>query len=360
MWKWAAFVASVVGIILCVRIILWGEDGRAGRRTKIKQHVPKFMLDLYHQSRNGSDGPDVVRSVIPKSSGSHEDDDDDDDHDKHYLIFDVPSANEDEEFFSAELRILTVMDERKSQSNLFTLTMTTTKYNNNSTIAMVNSINCYALEKLLKLSIYDHADGDLLYLNRFRIRPSNNTWLSINLTNPVEALLSRDGSGHLKVVLSLEAIKLTLLPEDDVHGEHSYPVLLLSYNCHGNPRRKRSLIEFEDDGKRKSKYKNGCRRRPLYVDFAEIDYDSWIVQPSGYEAFQCVGKCFYPLTDHLTPTKHAIVQSLVHSISPLRATRSCCVPTKLNPISILYVDERGVLTYRYAYKDMVVAECGCR
>ncbi|KAB0790149.1 hypothetical protein PPYR_15526, partial [Photinus pyralis] len=77
-------------------------------------------------------------------------------------------------------------------------------------------------------------------------------------------------------------------------------------------------------------------------------------------AYQCTGKCFYPVAEHLSPTKHAIVQALLHSVFPSRAPRSCCVPTRLESISLLYVDDRGVLTYRFGYDDMVVAECGCR
>lgn len=29
-----------------------------------------------------------------------------------------------------------------------------------------------------------------------------------------------------------------------------------------------------------------CRRRPLYVEFSDINYDSWIVAPNGYQVFQ--------------------------------------------------------------------------
>lgn len=50
----------------------------------------------------------------------------------------------------------------------------------------------------------------------------------------------------------------------------------------------------------------------------------------------------------------------MHAAHPKRASRACCVPTKLDPISILYLDENGVITYKYHYDGMVVAECGCR
>lgn len=99
-------------------------------KKKIKQHVPKFMLELYESSRrnDGNDVPDVVRSLIPKSTGrvfakniiknimefisgilcgsekvEHLGD-------NHLLIFDLPETGEDETFLEAELRILTLIE----------------------------------------------------------------------------------------------------------------------------------------------------------------------------------------------------------------------------------------------------------
>ena len=79
-----------------------------------------------------------------------------------------------------------------------------------------------------------------------------------------------------------------------------------------------------------------------------------------FQAYECTGRCFFPLSDHLSPTKHAIIQSLVHAMSPRRVSRACCVPTKLDPISILYIDEQGIITFKYKYDGMVVSQCGCR
>ncbi|XP_067857713.1 bone morphogenetic protein 10-like [Heptranchias perlo] len=105
---------------------------------------------------------------------------------------------------------------------------------------------------------------------------------------------------------------------------------------------------------------NYCKRSPLYVEFKEIGWDSWIIAPTGYEAYECKGSCYYPLTEQVTPTKHAIVQTLVNLHNPKMAAKACCVPTKLDPISILYLDDAGVVTYKFKYEGMVVAECGCR
>lgn len=105
---------------------------------------------------------------------------------------------------------------------------------------------------------------------------------------------------------------------------------------------------------------NHCKKQSLYVEFKDIGWDSWILAPTGYDAFECTGICSFPLTKHVTPTKHAIVQTLVNINSPQKASRACCVPTKLDPISLLYLDDSGVVTYKYKFEGMMVAECGCR
>ncbi|KAL0115859.1 hypothetical protein PUN28_011024 [Cardiocondyla obscurior] len=165
-----------------------------------------------------------------------------------------------------------------------------------------------------------------------------------------------------------------------VHGRLTYraysdsPILLLNYSKVRYVRRQRRSTEEQEDQDRwedelpRRKRRNNCHRRPMYVDFALIAYDEWVIAPPGYQAYQCSGKCAFPLGDHLSPTKHAIVQTLMHGAfqasEDLRGNkfvgRACCVPTKLAPTSLLYVDARGTLTYEYGYEDMVVVECGCR
>lgn len=110
---------------------------------------------------------------------------------------------------------------------------------------------------------------------------------------------------------------------------------------------------------RRSASGEACRRSPLFVDFKDIGWDAWIIQPLGYEAYECKGACNLPMTSEVSPTKHAIVQSLLSIKSPERTSLACCVPTKLDPISLLY-HENGVVTFKHKYEGMVVAECGCR
>lgn len=123
----------------------------------------------------------------------------------------------------------------------------------------------------------------------------------------------------------------------------------------------RSNLIYESTSRiRRNAKVNHCKKKSLYVEFKDIGWDSWIVAPIGYDAYECTGVCSFPLTKHVTPTKHAIVQTLVNINSPQKAAGACCVPTKLDPISLLYLDETGVVTYKYKFEGMVVAECGCR
>ncbi|XP_015181595.1 PREDICTED: protein decapentaplegic-like [Polistes dominula] len=142
-----------------------------------------------------------------------------------------------------------------------------------------------------------------------------------------------------------------------------------------------TLLAYMDDGKfrvtsgkeildrrarraalRKNRRKDGrenCRRHPLYVDFADVAWNDWIVAPPGYDAFYCHGDCPFPLADHLNSTNHAIVQNLVYSTKPSMVPKACCVPTALSSISMLYLDEENKVVLKN-YQDMAVLGCGCR
>ncbi|KAG9330129.1 hypothetical protein JZ751_027245 [Albula glossodonta] len=75
-------------------------------------------------------------------------------------------------------------------------------------------------------------------------------------------------------------------------------------------------------------------------------------------AYHCEGVCDFPLRSHLEPTNHAIIQTLMNSMDPNSTPPSCCVPTKLSPVSILYIDSGNNVVYKQ-YEDMVVEQCGC-
>ncbi|XP_041835907.1 growth/differentiation factor 5 [Melanotaenia boesemani] len=102
-----------------------------------------------------------------------------------------------------------------------------------------------------------------------------------------------------------------------------------------------------------------CNRRRLHVNFKEMGWDDWIIAPLEYDAYHCNGACDFPIRSHLEPTNHAIIQTLINSMDPDSTPPTCCVPTRLSPISILYIDSANNVVYKQ-YEDMVVESCGCR
>lgn len=59
--------------------------------------------------------------------------------------------------------------------------------------------------------------------------------------------------------------------------------------------------------KRSSDCGNGireCCREKLYVSFAEIGWDDWILQPPGYNAYFCKGSCTTAASLTLSATQH--------------------------------------------------------
>jgi len=101
-----------------------------------------------------------------------------------------------------------------------------------------------------------------------------------------------------------------------------------------------------------------CDKRMLRVSFRDLNWQDWIIAPDAYNAYFCQGECSFPLNSHMNATNHAIVQTLVHLMSPDVVPKPCCAPIQLSGISVLYLDESSNVVLK-KYSDMVVKTCGC-
>ncbi|XP_076050901.1 dorsalin-1-like [Oratosquilla oratoria] len=105
---------------------------------------------------------------------------------------------------------------------------------------------------------------------------------------------------------------------------------------------------------------DGCERRDLTVNFESIGWSSWVLSPSEYNAFHCIGSCSFPLGQTQRPTNHATVQSLIHYMgNHPEVQRPCCVPATYNDLSLLYYDDNQNVVLK-VYENMIAVECGCR
>ncbi|XP_014789073.2 nodal homolog [Octopus bimaculoides] len=117
--------------------------------------------------------------------------------------------------------------------------------------------------------------------------------------------------------------------------------------------------------KRKKKVKQEVLNKDLpcglydyYIDFNVIGWGEWIVFPKRFNAHLCSGNCPSPITMDLNPTNHAMLRSLMKLKQPDVTPLPCCVPTKLKPISLLYLEPEEIVLRQHA--DVVAEECGCR
>lgn len=103
-----------------------------------------------------------------------------------------------------------------------------------------------------------------------------------------------------------------------------------------------------------------CCRRDHYVDFQELGWRDWILQPEGYQLNYCSGPCPPHLAGSpgIAASFHSAVFNLLKANNPWPMGASCCVPTARRPLSILYLDRDGNVV-KTDVPDMVVEACGC-
>ena len=133
-----------------------------------------------------------------------------------------------------------------------------------------------------------------------------------------------------------------------------------------NERIRRGLQDLFPEAKEtfiKSKYKHvsnaSCDRHPLYIGFKDLKWSSWIIAPEGYKASYCGGECTFPLHSSMNASNHAIIQTLVHLLTPESIPKPCCAPISLESLRVLFLDEKNNVVMKN-YANMKVKNCGCQ
>ncbi|CAF0770660.1 unnamed protein product [Rotaria sordida] len=102
---------------------------------------------------------------------------------------------------------------------------------------------------------------------------------------------------------------------------------------------------------------NSCSRYDLFVDFNQLSFGTWIIEPKRFNAGICRGDCPNPLSRLFYPTNHAMLLSLLHEQGN-SIQQPSCVPVRLRPLDLLYYDRQELVIKRH--QGMQVEECGCR
>lgn len=119
-----------------------------------------------------------------------------------------------------------------------------------------------------------------------------------------------------------------------------------------------------------------CRKQDFNVNFYDLGWGKWIIYPKVFNAHRCEGDCSLPsIGKHVgrhsessssrsisvRMTNHAQIMSILELKHPELTNKqmSKCVSTKLKPLTVIFLDERGRIKTKQ-YRDMIVEECGCR
>ncbi|KAJ8923596.1 hypothetical protein NQ315_010175 [Exocentrus adspersus] len=108
---------------------------------------------------------------------------------------------------------------------------------------------------------------------------------------------------------------------------------------------------------------NECCRESLYISFADIGWDDWIIKPEGYNAYFCRGSCITASAMTLSATQHnSILQKVMYGQNRRRGARPeltpCCAATQFQPLQLVYMHSNKTLTTKLL-SNMIVETCGC-
>ncbi|KAL6254675.1 hypothetical protein P5V15_013982 [Pogonomyrmex californicus] len=348
------------------------------RPPQVKRSAPKFLLDIYKNTLDGDkeekpamryhkagefdlSGQDlkaIDQSDVIITFAAH----------NHHvagvrhergkrLWFDVSEIPPEEYIIGAELR-------------LYQSTHVKNRKNHGS-----HTITVYQVLKI------ENGTRELQYIDAVNVTSSKEGWLTLNISEALDHWVNNpDGNRGLYLsVHSADRSAHEVKPEDIgivVRGNPDKQPFMVGYFKSSGVRE--SKVRQKRDARRKKKsettnwdyrsnpytdpgaqyYSRTCKIQTLYVSFRDLQWQDWIIAPDGYDAYYCSGECNFPLNAHMNATNHAIVQTLVHLVSPGKVPKPCCAPTKLSAISVLYfLDESNVILKKY--KNMVVKSCGC-
>ncbi|KAK0411362.1 hypothetical protein QR680_005616 [Steinernema hermaphroditum] len=240
----------------------------------------------------------------------------------------------------------------------------------NSTDLLLDSITAY---------LRDDDSGDLRPLENLELFSSEDSQLALNITGVVDQwlqnaslprsiflqLLRSDGSRsslsgggakwHGFGVASFEDSEDGSLFQNHVRAKRAYEVAL---DDHDEPTSLGNSFSDRPNPLKTGNYK-GCRLHQLYVSFADLGWEQFVIAPDGFNAQYCDGFCSFPFNSRMNWTNHAIVQAVVNLIDSSRTEPAKCAPTEMKSMKILFFDHTNNVIMR-RYRDIIVQSCGCQ
>ncbi|XP_061871319.1 inhibin beta C chain-like [Colius striatus] len=186
--------------------------------------------------------------------------------------------------------------------------------------------------------------------NETRLEVQRAGWAALDVGRAVQKLFSRRMQ---RLTVELEAEEGGGFPLLAEHGDSHWPFVAAQARAGARQRVRRRSTDCSGDART-------CCRREFFVDFKEIGWEDWIIQPEGYHMNYCTGLCPLHMAGipGLAASFHTAVLNLIKANNAAAALGSCCVPTQRRPLSLLYYDRDSNIV-KTDIPDMIVDACGC-
>ncbi|XP_074931969.1 inhibin beta C chain-like [Phalacrocorax aristotelis] len=175
-------------------------------------------------------------------------------------------------------------------------------------------------------------------------------WATLDVGRAVQSLF---GQGSQRLIVELEVSEDWGAPVLGGHRDSHWPFVAAQARARTPHRVQRRGIDCSGDSRM-------CCRKEFFVDFKEIGWEDWIIQPEGYHMNYCAGLCPLHMAGipGLAASFHTAVLNLIKANNADAAVDSCCVPTQRRPLSLLYYDRDSNIV-KTDIPDMIVDACGC-
>ncbi|EDW57868.1 inhibin beta A chain [Drosophila virilis] len=178
-------------------------------------------------------------------------------------------------------------------------------------------------------------------------------WMKINIEWPIKRWFGNHELSHL-IQITCESCDIESMEEIISVDKNYRPFIMIdTQNRRSKSRQKRNI--------NCSSGVTECCREKLYISFADIGWDNWIMQPKGYDAYFCRGSCSSVASVAQAASHHS---SLLKILST-NGTRKpldlipCCTAKQYSSLQLVVLDSNNSATIK-TLPNMVVESCGCR
>ncbi|KAH8274122.1 hypothetical protein KR044_011422 [Drosophila immigrans] len=178
-------------------------------------------------------------------------------------------------------------------------------------------------------------------------------WMQINIEWPIKRWFGNHELSHL-IQITCESCDISSMEEIISVNKNYRPFIMIdTQNRPSKSRQKRNI--------NCSSGVTECCREKLYISFADIGWDNWILQPKGYDAYFCRGSCSSVASVAQAASHHSSLLKILSS----NGTRKpldlipCCTAKQYSSLKLVVLDSNQTATLK-TLPNMIVESCGCR